>query len=90
MDPSVQDEFVERIGYHLREFLKNDRTDDMSRIISDRNFERVAGLLEGTQGKVVHGGKQDKATRYIQPTVITDVTMQGEFCMTATAPEHPE
>ncbi|KAL8791339.1 MAG: hypothetical protein Q9195_005958 [Heterodermia aff. obscurata] len=76
VDPSIHDEFVDRIGYHLKEFLKNGGKDGMSRIISDRNFERVASLLEGTQGKVVHGGEQDKATRYIHPTVVTDVTLQ--------------
>lgn len=89
VDPSVHDEFVERVGYHLKEFLKNGRKDDMSHIISDRNFERVAGLLEGTQGNVVHGGKQDKATRYIQPTVITDVTLQGELRINTIKPRHP-
>ena len=82
VDPIVHDKFVERVGHHLKEFLKNGRKEDMSHIISDRNFERVAGLLEGTQGNVVHGGKQDKATRYIQPTVITDVTLQGELYIT--------
>ena len=86
VDPSVHDEFVERVGYHLKEFLKNGLQGDMSHIISDRNFERVASLLEGTQGKVVHGGQQNKATRYIQPTVITDVTLEGEFRMTLVVP----
>ena len=79
VDPKVHDEFVERVGYHLKKFMENGRQSDMSSIISDRNFERVTSLLKETQGKVVHGGKQDKATRYIQPTVITDVTLQGEF-----------
>ena len=82
VDPSVHDEFVERVGFHLKEFVNC--KDNMSRIISDRNFERVAGLLEGTQEKVIYGGKQDKATRYIEPTVITNVTLQGKFCITTT------
>lgn len=47
-------------------------------MISDRNYERVVGLLKETQGKVVYGGEQDKATKYIQPTVITDVTLEGK------------
>lgn len=56
----------------------------MSRIISDRNYERVVGLLKETRGKVAHGGQRDKAERYIQPTVITDVTMQGGFYVNPT------
>lgn len=78
VDPSVHDKFVERVGYWLNEFLKGNAKDGMTRMISDRNYERVAGLLKQTQGKVAYGGQQDKATRYIQPTVVTDVTMQGE------------
>ena len=78
VDPSVHDKFVERVGFYLNEFLKGDAKDGMTRMISDRNYERVAGLLKGTQGKVAYGGRQDKATKYIQPTVVTDVTMQGQ------------
>ena len=89
VDPIVHDKFVERVGFHLEEFLKNTRKGDMSCIINDRNFERVAGLLEGTKGKVLHGGEQDRAARYIQPTIITDVTLQGEFHMIPIAPRHP-
>ena len=89
VDPIVHDKFVERVGFHLEEFLKNTRKGDMSCIINDRNFERVAGLLEGTKGKVLHGGEQDRAARYIQPTIITDVTLQGEFHMIPIAPRQP-
>ena len=78
VDPSIHDKFVERVGFYLNEFLKGDAKDGLTRMISDRNYERVAGLLKGTQGKVAYGGEQDRATKYIQPTVVTDVTMQGQ------------
>ena len=82
VDPSVHDQFVERVRFWLGEFTKGDAKDGLTRMISDRNYERVAGLLKGTQGNVVFGGQQDKATKYIQPTIVTDVTMQGEFLNT--------
>ena len=35
---------------------------------------RVVGLIEGSKGTVAYGGDTDEQTRYIQPTLITDVT----------------
>ena len=35
---------------------------------------RVVGLLESTSGTVVCGGETDEESRYIAPTVITDVS----------------
>ncbi len=38
------------------------------RIVSDRHFERVAQLIDPAQ--VVSGGRTDRATRYIEPTLL--------------------
>jgi aldehyde dehydrogenase (NAD+) len=48
-------------------------SDDYARIVSDRHFERLAGLLAATSGNVVLGGDQDKTERYLAPTVVTGV-----------------
>ena len=50
---------------------------DLCRIINDRNFARLKGLLDSSvaQGaKIAVGGETDAAERYIAPTVLTDVT----------------
>lgn len=78
VDPSVHDQFVERLGFWLNEFFKDGHKDRMSHIVSDRNYERIAGLLKGTQGKLAYGGEQEKTSKYIQPTIITDVTLEGK------------
>ncbi|MFI6516915.1 aldehyde dehydrogenase family protein [Spirillospora sp. NPDC050679] len=44
---------------------------DYGRIVNERHFDRVAALLEG--GRVVAGGRTDRASRYIAPTVLADV-----------------
>jgi aldehyde dehydrogenase (NAD+) len=44
---------------------------DYGRIVNERHFDRLSGLL--ASGKVVVGGVTDKASRYIAPTVLTDV-----------------
>lgn len=35
-------------------------------------------LLKATDGKLVHGGELDRETKFIQPAIATDVTLQGE------------
>uniref|UniRef100_A0A8I4A238 Aldehyde dehydrogenase family 3 member A2 n=1 Tax=Callithrix jacchus TaxID=9483 RepID=A0A8I4A238_CALJA len=44
---------------------------DYERIINHRHFKRILSLLEGQ--KIAFGGETDEATRYIAPTVLTDV-----------------
>jgi aldehyde dehydrogenase (NAD+) len=42
-----------------------------SRIVNERHFDRLVGLLDS--GRVVVGGGSDRATKYIAPTVLADV-----------------
>ncbi|KAH9478226.1 Aldehyde dehydrogenase family 3 member A2 [Psilocybe cubensis] len=44
-----------------------------SRIITPQATERISGLLEKTQGKIAFGGEINKDSKYIAPTVVTDV-----------------
>jgi len=47
---------------------------DFARIVSSRQFERIAGLLDGGgYDATVCGGERDAATRYISPTVLAGV-----------------
>jgi aldehyde dehydrogenase (NAD+) len=42
------------------------------RIVNGRHFERLLGLVDSS--KVAIGGRSDAASRYIEPTVLTNVT----------------
>jgi aldehyde dehydrogenase (NAD+) len=44
---------------------------EYGRIINERHFDRLSGLLDS--GRVVVGGGSDRATKYIAPTVLADV-----------------
>uniref|UniRef100_A0A8I3P9Z4 Aldehyde dehydrogenase family 3 member A2 n=1 Tax=Canis lupus familiaris TaxID=9615 RepID=A0A8I3P9Z4_CANLF len=44
---------------------------DYERIINLRHFKRILSLLEGQ--KIAFGGETDEATRYIAPTILSDV-----------------
>jgi aldehyde dehydrogenase (NAD+) len=47
---------------------------DYGRIVSDRHFDRLAGLLDaGGYEAVVTGGSHDRARRYFAPTVLAGV-----------------
>ena len=46
---------------------------DLGRMINDRHFERVAGLID--KAKVLAGGQTDASQRFIAPTLLKDVSM---------------
>jgi aldehyde dehydrogenase (NAD+) len=75
--PNVHDKFVERLEYWLAEFLKGGK-ENMTTIISTRNFDRLKGMLDKSKGKVVVGGTSNRDKLFIEPTVVVDVTMKGE------------
>ena len=79
VDPSIHDKFVERATYWLGQYLKGDGKDQGTRIVNGRNYDRLVGLLTRSEGNVAYGGDKSREEKYIQPTLITDVTMQGEL-----------
>ncbi|MFN7957585.1 MAG: aldehyde dehydrogenase family protein [Holophagaceae bacterium] len=46
---------------------------DLARIIHDRHHARLLRLLRDSRGLVVFGGENDPATRYMGPTLLTEV-----------------
>ena len=89
VDPSVHDKFVERAIYWLGQYLKGDGKDQGTRIVNGRNYDRLVGLLNRSEGNVAYGGDKSREDKYIQPTLITDVTMQGELYL-LTLHEHAD
>ncbi len=65
-----QKRVVERISANLDRFFTSDiqASPEYSRIITDRHFQRLEGLLG--QGNILLGGKTDKGARFISPTVV--------------------
>ena len=78
VDPSIHDKFVERAIYWLGQYLKDGGDDDAVRVVNEQNYDRLVGLLKQTEGKIVYGGKTDREDKYIQQTLVTNVTMQGK------------
>ncbi|MEU3901990.1 aldehyde dehydrogenase family protein [Streptomyces sp. NPDC045251] len=47
------------------------RSGEYARIVNERHFDRLSGLLDS--GRVVVGGGSDRSRKYIAPTVLADV-----------------
>ncbi|XP_066419861.1 aldehyde dehydrogenase family 3 member A2-like [Molothrus aeneus] len=73
-DPSIQSKVVENIKASVKEFYGEDvkSSPDYERIVNQRHFKRILGLMEGQ--KIAFGGETDEASRFIAPTILTDVS----------------
>ena len=73
---SVEDQLLGAVLRSVHDFYgENPQTSpDYGRIINDRHFDRLVGLLEaGGYEAVVTGGSSDRDTRYLAPTVLAGV-----------------
>ena len=66
--------FIKSIQHTLRQFFGEKAEDSYNygKIINEKQFNRLVSYLQ--QGKIVHGGKFDKAKLYIEPTIIEEVS----------------
>lgn len=77
----VQAGAYERLVVALKQAIREaygedpQRSPDLARIVNERQFERLAKLLD--DGHVVAGGKADASERYIAPTILTDVAPES-------------
>ncbi len=73
-EASIRDRLVDKMIEAKREFLGSDpqASKDFARVINERHFERLQGLLDTAGGTVATGGATDAATKYIEPTIIID------------------
>ncbi|MGK0466924.1 aldehyde dehydrogenase [Clostridium sp.] len=71
---SVKTELINEIITSIKEFFGEDsvNSNDFPRIINQRQFNRLIGLLDG--GNIVTGGEYSKTEKYIEPTIIDDIT----------------
>jgi aldehyde dehydrogenase (NAD+) len=71
---AVRDELTDRMARAITAMYGQDpqQSDDYARIVNDRHFNRLEGLLRGG-GTIGSGGRTDAADRYVEPTLIVDV-----------------
>jgi aldehyde dehydrogenase (NAD+) len=77
VDRQVKAEWLAHCQAWLKEFYGEDpaQSPDLARIVSDRHFQRLQGLL--SQGDILVGGHTEASDRYIAPTLMENVPMDA-------------
>ncbi|MGW5514377.1 aldehyde dehydrogenase family protein [Nocardia africana] len=70
-DFRIRDKLVDKVVELIGEFERDGHADGR-RIVNERQFDRLAGYLEQTRGKVVTGGGTTRSSLSIEPTVVVD------------------
>ncbi len=75
---SVKDELVREIVKQIKKQYgeKPLQNADYGKIINEKHFDRICGLID--ENKVVIGGKSDRNTLKIEPTVMDNVTFEDK------------
>ncbi len=73
-DRAVKDKFVKELKRQIqKQYGKNPlENKTYGKIINEKHFERILKLIDGD--KVVYGGRSDKDTLKIEPTILNNVT----------------
>ena len=75
----VYTKFLKVLQKTLKSFYGKDaqQSPDYGRIINERQFDRLAALLEKEEGNITFGGKIDRNDLYIEPTIVGNVLWQS-------------
>lgn len=76
---SVRDAFVQTMKKVLQEFYGSDpkQSPDLARIINARHHQRLVSML--ADGEILLGGEHDAESRYIAPTLLTNVSADSRL-----------
>ena len=76
---SKKEELIEALKKTLPVFFGADAATsyEYGRIINEKQFDRLSGYLQ--QGKIVCGGNSNRSKLYVEPTIITDVSLDAAF-----------
>ncbi|MFE2996965.1 aldehyde dehydrogenase family protein [Nocardia sp. NPDC059246] len=70
-DHRIRDRLVDKIIATVADF-ERDGGPDGRRIVNERQFDRLAGYLDKTQGTIALGGRATRSSLSIEPTVVVD------------------
>lgn len=70
VEEPVRDQLLAKIASCYEEFREGDTSG--LRVVNERQFDRLVGLLDGHGGRVALGGGHDRATLGVEPTIVVD------------------
>jgi aldehyde dehydrogenase (NAD+) len=76
---SIKDKLLNELSSTIHQFYTADPSSsyDYGKIINVKRFETLTSFL--TEGKIFSGGNFNKETLYIEPTILTDISMNDEI-----------
>ena len=76
---SVKAEFIDRLIETIQRFYGDNPSlsKDYGRIINERQFDRLAGMIEKEWPQIIYGGDFNRPSLYIQPTILDRVTWKS-------------
>lgn len=72
VDEKVKDSFLDSLKSYIQKFNYDPEAKQYTQIINTKNFERLTGLID--REKIFYGGGSDAGKRYIEPTILQNVT----------------
>ncbi|MEC5158166.1 aldehyde dehydrogenase [Chryseobacterium sp. MP_3.2] len=72
VDEKVKDSFLDTLKSYIQKFEYTAESPQYTQIINIRNFERLVKMID--QDKIFVGGNSDAAKRFIEPTILHNVT----------------
>ena len=72
VDGKVKDSFLDSLKSYIQKYNYQPDSEHYTQIINDRNFERLINLID--RNKVYLGGSSIPEKRYIEPTILDNVT----------------
>jgi aldehyde dehydrogenase (NAD+) len=75
---AIKDQLVPHLLHYVQEFYGDNpqASPDYGRIVNHRQFDRLVGLLETAQGKILIGGSYDRADKFIAPTLVDNISWE--------------
>ncbi|WP_126650999.1 aldehyde dehydrogenase [Chryseobacterium aureum] len=77
VEETIQEQFLEMLRKYIREFRYDQDSVQYTRIINQRNFQRLIRLID--QEKIYCGGRFDEEKLYIEPTILNHIDWKDEI-----------
>ena len=77
VEESIHEQFLEMLRKYVMEFKYGPESEQYTRIINQRNFQRLMQLIN--KEKVYFGGNSDEKKLFIEPTLLNNVSWEDDI-----------
>ena len=77
VEETIQEQFLEMLRKYIKEFKYDQDSEQYTRIINQRNFQRLIRLID--KEKLYSGGNFNEEKLYIEPTILNHVNWNDEI-----------